>query len=66
MNPARSLAPDLVRGELGTAWIYVAGPILGAMIGVVFEWILRGKPSTAGSLAAQGSISVDESTQTRE
>lgn len=40
MNPARSLAPDLVRGDLGTAWIYVAGPVLGALIGVAFEWLL--------------------------
>jgi len=43
----RSLAPDLVRGDLGTAWIYVVGPILGALIGVAFEWILKGKPTTA-------------------
>ena len=34
MNPERSLAPDLIRGDLGTAWIYVAGPLLGALIGV--------------------------------
>ncbi len=66
MNPVRSLAPDLVRGDLGTAWIYVVGPVLGALIGVAFEWILKGKPTTAGSLAAQGSLSVDDSTQTRE
>lgn len=56
MNPVRSLAPDLLRGDLGTTWIYVAGPVLGALIGVVFEWILKGKPTTSGSLAAQGSI----------
>src|SRR5512135_1486145 len=53
MNPVRSLAPDLLRGDLGTTWIYVAGPVLGALIGVVFEWILKGKPTTSGSLAAQ-------------
>ena len=62
MNPVRSLAPDLVRGDLGTAWIYVAGPVLGALIGVAFEWILKGKPTTAGALAAQGSNGVDDST----
>jgi aquaporin Z len=56
MNPVRSMAPDLLRGDLGTTWIYVAGPILGALIGVLFEWILKGKPTTSGSLAAQGSL----------
>jgi aquaporin Z len=64
MNPARSLAPDLLRGDLGTAWIYVVGPLLGALIGVGFEWILKGRPTTAGSLAAQGSLGDDDSTQT--
>src|SRR5665647_956179 len=66
MNPVRSLAPDLVRGDLSTTWIYIVGPVLGALIGVAFEWILKGNPTTAGTLAAQGFIGVDDSTQTRE
>jgi len=66
MNPVRSLAPDLVRGDLGTAWIYVAGPVLGALIGVAFEWILRGTPTTSGAIAAQGSVGAGDSTQTSE
>lgn len=61
MNPARSLAPDLVRGDLGTAWIYVVGPVLGALIGVAFEWILKGKPTTAGTVAAEGTLGADDS-----
>jgi aquaporin Z len=63
MNPARSLAPDLVRGDLGTAWIYVVGPVLGALIGVVFEWILKGKPTAAGTVAAGGNLGIDDSKQ---
>jgi aquaporin Z len=66
MNPVRSLAPDLVRGEFGTTWIYVVGPVLGALIGVVFEWLLKGEPTTAGALAAQGTLGVDDSTQARD
>ena len=66
MNPARSLAPDLARGDLGTAWIYVVGPVLGALIGVAFEWILKGKPTTSGAIAAQGSLGTDGLTQTSE
>jgi aquaporin Z len=54
MNPVRSFAPDLLRGDLRTDWIYIVGPIAGAMIAVGFEWILKGGPTEAGSLAAQG------------
>jgi aquaporin Z len=54
MNPIRSLAPDIVRGDFSTSWIYLAGPIVGALAGVAFEWILKGPPTAAGSRAAQG------------
>lgn len=54
MNPVRSFAPDLIRGDLTTTWIYIAGPLVGAFIAVGFEWILKGKATTAGTLAAQG------------
>jgi len=59
MNPVRSLAPDLVRGDFHTTWIYIVGPAVGALIGVGFEWTLKGKPTAAGSIAAQGSLGVD-------
>ncbi len=54
MNPARSLGPDFVRGDFSTSLIYVSAPILGAIIGVAFEWILKGPPTRAGDVAAQG------------
>ena len=54
MNPVRSFAPDLLRADLGTTWIYVVGPLVGALIAVGFEWILKGEPTKAGTLAAQG------------
>jgi aquaporin Z len=63
MNPVRSLAPDLVRGDLGTTWIYIVGPVIGALIGVAFEWILKGKPTSAGAIAAQGSLDNKKSAQ---
>ena len=34
MNPARSLAPAVVSGNLAHLWIYLAAPLLGAAIGV--------------------------------
>lgn len=60
MNPVRSFAPDLVRGDLHTTWIYIVGPFVGALIGVVFEWILKGKPTAAGRIAAEGTLGVDD------
>jgi aquaporin Z len=60
MNPVRSFAPDLVRGNLTTTWIYILGPLAGAMIGVAFEWILKGKPTAAGKAAAEGTLSHDD------
>lgn len=34
MNPARSLAPAVVSGHLETIWIYLAAPVLGALLAV--------------------------------
>ena len=56
MNPVRSLAPDLVRGDFNTAWVYLIGPLAGAMIAVGFEWILKGPPTATGTIAAQGTL----------
>ncbi|MGC8774131.1 MAG: MIP/aquaporin family protein [Chlorobaculum sp.] len=60
MNPVRSFAPALVCGDTTLAWVYIAGPIAGALIGVVFEWILKGPPTTAGTIAAQGTLDIDD------
>jgi aquaporin Z len=54
MNPIRSIVPDLVLGNLSTIWIYSLGPLIGALIGVVIEGILKGPPSAEGARAAQG------------
>jgi aquaporin NIP len=35
MNPARSLAPALVSGSTSDLWVYLAGPCLGSLIGVL-------------------------------
>jgi MIP family channel proteins len=43
MNPARSLGPALVGGELGTVWIYVFAPIAGASLGALAYQFVRGE-----------------------
>jgi len=42
MNPARSIGPMLVTGRLGDAWIYLVGPLIGAVIAVVLAWAVHG------------------------
>lgn len=34
MNPARSLAPALVSGQLETLWLYLTAPMLGAILAI--------------------------------
>ncbi len=41
MNPIRSLAPAVVSGQLQHVWIYIAAPIIGALLAVPVCRILR-------------------------
>jgi aquaporin Z len=55
MNPVRSFAPDLVRGNLSHTWVYVVGPLAGALIAVGCAIVLRGAGGDmSAALAAQG------------
>jgi aquaporin Z len=52
MNPARSFGPALVSGDWSAYWVYVAGPLLGALFAVGCAWILRGPGGDAAARAA--------------
>jgi aquaporin Z len=57
MNPARTFGPDLVGADFSHYWVYVAGPLAGAVIAVACAYVLRGAGGgRAGSSAAQGEI----------
>ena len=43
MNPARSFGPALVGGDWSGFWVYVAGPLIGAVLAVGAAVILRGR-----------------------
>jgi len=43
MNPARSLGPALVSGDLDSLWIYLLAPLLGASLGALAYQLVRGE-----------------------
>ena len=57
MNPARTFGPNLVGTDFTSYWVYVAGPLAGAILAVGAAWVLRGAGGgRAGSAAAQGDL----------
>jgi aquaporin Z len=57
MNPARTFGPNVVGADFHAYWVYVAGPLAGAVAAVGAAYILRGRGGgRAGSAAAQGSL----------
>lgn len=57
MNPFRTLGPNIVANDYADYWVYLAGPLAGAVLAVGAAFILRGYGGgRSGSLAAQGDI----------
>jgi aquaporin NIP len=49
MNPARSLGPALVSGEMHALWLYIVAPLAGAAIGALVYQLVRGEPPESGA-----------------
>ena len=45
MNPARSLGPALVGGDLHALWLYIAAPLVGASLGAATYQYIRSEPA---------------------
>jgi aquaporin Z len=43
MNPARSIGPAFVSGDLHALWLYIAAPILGATLAALTYQFVRGE-----------------------
>ena len=57
MNPGRTFGPDLVAADFSSYWVYIAGPLAGAVVAVGTAFVLRGRGGgRAGSGAAQGAL----------
>jgi aquaporin Z len=52
MNPARSFAPDVLRWDFTSYWVYVVGPLAGALLAVIFAQVLRGPGGDPGGVRA--------------
>ena len=61
MNPVRSFAPALIRGDFAHYWVYLAGPLIGALAAVAFAQMLRGRGGDrTATRAAQGDAGTEE------
>jgi MIP family channel proteins len=65
MNPARSLAPALFAGghTLASVWIYLLGPLVGALLGAIIYEILRGSQKHTRDVLADLPLKEDNTIQ---
>jgi MIP family channel proteins len=54
MNPARSFGPDLALWRFDSWWVYLVGPVVGAVAAVGCAEVLRGPAKVEEALAAEG------------
>jgi aquaporin Z len=55
MNPARSIAPQIIGGIPYLCWVYIVGPCAGAALAAAAAWLLCGPPQHGEKKAARGS-----------
>jgi aquaporin NIP len=53
MNPARSLAPAVVSGNLHALWLYIVAPVAGASLGGLAYQFVRGEQARPAAAASE-------------
>jgi MIP family channel proteins len=51
MNPARSIGPAVVSGDLHALWLYIVAPAVGAAVGALLYQFVRAEPATPAASA---------------
>lgn len=54
MNPARAFGPDVALANLSTWWVYLIGPVAGAVLAVPMAYVLRGPAKIEEARSAVG------------
>jgi MIP family channel proteins len=54
MNPARSLGPALVAGDLHAIWVYLLAPVVGTSLAALTYLFIRGDMAVRGDMAESG------------
>jgi aquaporin NIP len=49
LNPARSIGPAFVSGDLYALWLYIVAPLTGAALGALAYQLIRGEPELRAS-----------------
>src|SRR5204862_4833133 len=60
MNPARSIGPALVSGNVHALWLYIVAPILGTSLGGLAYQFVRGEQPRPAELVANPQASKEE------
>lgn len=60
MNPARSFGPAIFSNNLGTFWIYLVGPLLGALIAALVYRLMAYDFSCTTQVDCDGNVKRDE------
>jgi MIP family channel proteins len=60
MNPARSFGPAIFSNNLGTFWIYLVGPLLGALVGALVYRLMAYDFSCHNKVDCDGNVVTDD------